>query len=192
MIEEWVEWGLNEINGCCLFIRDSSRLFHSDPILTSFLCHSINIYIRSCPEWYWNERMIEEWIKWGLNEINGCCLFIRDSSRLFHSDLILTSFPCHSINIYIRSCSEWLWNDRMMVEWQVFQNPIFCWPKKSPSFLIIRSFLAHLGITRNEKHNGNISFNNHSFHLNLIRSSLVIQEWCWNDGMRWDEGRFFN
>ena len=134
----------------------------------------------------------EEWVEWGLNEINGCCLFIRDSSRLFHSDLILTSFPCHSINIYIRSCSEWLWNDRMMVEWQVFQNPIFCWPKKSPSFLIIRSFLAHLGITRNEKHNGNISFNNHSFHLNLIRCSLVIQEWCWNDGMRWDEGRFFN
>ena len=89
MIEEWVEWGLNEINECCLFIRDSSRLFHSDLILTSFLCHSINIYIRSCPEWYWNERMIEEWIKWGLNEINGCCLFIRDSSHLFHSYLIL-------------------------------------------------------------------------------------------------------
>ena len=135
--------------------------------------------------------MIEEWVEWGLNEINGCCLFIRDSSRLFHSDLILTSFLSHSINIYIRSCPEWLWNDRMMVEWQVFKNPIFCWPKKSLSFLLIRSFLAHLGITRNENHNWNISFKNHSFHLNHIWSSLVIQEWCWNDGMRWDEGRFF-
>ena len=141
--------------------------------------------------------MILKWQNdWGMsrmrsNEINGCCLFIRDSSRLFHSDLILTSFLCHSINIYIRSCPEWLWNDRMMVEWQVFKNPIFCWPKKSPSFLLIRSILVHLGITRNENLNGNISFKNHSFHLNHIWSSLVIQEWCWNDGMRWDEGRFF-
>ena len=122
MIEKWEEWCLNEINGCCLFIRDSSRLFHSDLILTSSLCHSNNMNVsvsvkQTNKQWHRNDRMIEDWVEWGLNEINGCCLFIRDSSRLFHLDLILTSFLCHSINIYIRSCIKWYWNDRMIEEW---------------------------------------------------------------------------
>ena len=59
------------------------------PHSASFSVHSKIPNNRSCLEWDWNDRMIQEWEEWGRNEINGCCLFIRDSTRLFHSDLIL-------------------------------------------------------------------------------------------------------
>ena len=45
---------------------------------------------------------------------------------------------------------------------------------------------------RNENCNGEIPFKIHSSHFHFIPTSIVIYEWCWNDGMRWDEGRFLN
>ena len=154
MILKWQnDWGMSrmrsEWNKRVLSLYKRQQPFISFwPHSASFLSHSkkyeCQCQFQTNKQWYLNDRMIQEWAEWGLNEINGCCLFIRDSSRLFHSDLILTSFLCHSINL--RSCPEWFWNDRMMVGWQVFQNPIFRWPKKSPSFLIIRSFLNEQGM----------------------------------------------
>ena len=87
---------------------------------------------------------------------------------------------------------EWHWNDQMMAEWEVSQNSFFSALLKTASFLLIPSFFHHLRMTRNENHNDEISFNCHSSHFYIILSTFVIYEWWWNDGMRWNEGFFFN
>ena len=144
--------------------------------IKSFRGHSCHLSIIRHPEW-------------PLNGLICCCLFIRDSTILNHSMVIQLSFKTH-LGLDFKFLFGWHWNDQMMAEWQVFQNSVFSALLKTASFLLIPSFFRHLRMTRNDNHNGEISFSCHSSHFHIILSNFLIYKWWWNDGMRWNEGIF--
>ena len=100
------------------------------------------------------------------------------------------AFHCHPKLLWYgwenEFLSEWDWNDQMIAEWQVSQNSVFYLPLQNttipPHSAIPRPF-ENVRMTRNENHNGEISFKSHSSHFHFIPISFVIQEWWWNDEM---------
>ena len=91
----------------------------------------------------------------------------------------------------------WKLNDsrmsRMIADWEIFRGWFFSIAPKPPSFLLVPSFLRHfrmLQMSRNEKYNGDISFQCQFTQLDFIRSSFLTQEWCPTDGMRVKWGVF--
>ena len=148
--------------------------------------------------------MIQKWqtdsgmSKMRLEWIQRVLSLIRDSTRLLHSDHILTTFsPIPSsfpFNGY-EPFHEW----PGMPKWRSnegYPRIQFFFPsEKTPSFLPIRSIHCHarmFWMTRDENYNGEISFEIHSGHFQFIPRRLFIQEWGRNDGMRPNEVTFSN
>ena len=83
---------------------------------------------------------------------------------------------------------EWHWNDRMMVEWEVSQNPVFSSPKKTlhsssfrHSFIISKCLeWKEMKITMERYHFSDILLNSTSF-----RHSRMMMEWP-NEG-KWSD-----
>ena len=148
--------------------------------------------------------MTREWTKWGRSERIRCCLYIETTSDSFIQRSILfirTSFKddwkqFSTIICRIRM-TLWKLNDsgmsRMIADWQKFRGRFFSIAPKPPPFHLVPSFLRHfrmLQMSRNEKYNGDISFQCQFTHLDFIRSSSLTQEWCPTDGMRVKWGVF--
>ena len=110
------EWGLNEINGCCLGYRDSTRLFHSDLIwfIPQSFCHlniivclfvtDTDIHIFGMTE-EWG-RMGSGWNKRVLSLIKRQHPFISFRPHSTHSSIIL-SFQYHSRQLLMSTNMEW-------------------------------------------------------------------------------------
>ena len=92
--------------------------------------------------------------------------------------------------------TEPLWNDDQMTGWgrneRFFRSQIFCSLPRAPSFPPHPVTPPHPWMTRNENHNGEISFKSFSSHFHFIPSSLVIREWLGMTEWWWNEGYFWS
>ena len=157
--------------GCCLLYK------RHHPIL-SFQGHSILIRTsfdgnKQC--FISNERRMAEWLRNEPDEVwmeeSDDVSYIRDITRFFHLKVIPDW----------RSDDPYFW-------WCIFSRP-----PNLTSFLPIPSFSRHFGfreMTKNENHNGRSIIPLSFFHFHNIPTTNVVQEWCQNDGLRWNEEVF--
>ena len=135
------------------------------PIL-SFRPHSM-------AEWQRNDHSVAEWHR---NDRNGVWMKESGDVSYCHSE----SFLHHSMDNLLLSLFVNSW---MMTGWRNdggmrdISEIIFFSLSENPSIPPHSVIPCHFRMTRNENHNGEISFLCHSTHFDFISSSFVILEW---------------